>query len=86
MYKSLEEICELEQTEGLPVWKIVQLKDCKELGLLERDAFEQKQDKDFWTRQTLCPYTLEELNTLIAQTDSKLEECKVAKAQYSKQL
>ena len=52
----------------------------------KRDAFEQKQDKDFWTRQTLCPYTLEELNTLIAQTDSKLEECKVAKAQYSKQL
>ena len=52
----------------------------------KRDVFEQKQDKDFWTRQALCPYTLEELNTLIAQTDEKLEECKTAKAQYSKQL
>lgn len=52
----------------------------------KRDMFEQKQDKDFWTRQSLCPYTLEELNALIAQTDAKLEECKTAKAQYSKQL
>jgi len=52
----------------------------------KRDNFERSQDKDFWTRQSLCPYTLEELNTLIAQTDAKLEECKAAKAQYSKQL
>lgn len=41
MYKSLAEICELEEKEGLPFWKIVQLKDCKEQGILERDAFEQ---------------------------------------------
>ena len=40
MYKSLAEICELEEKEGLPFWKIVQLKDCKEQGILERDAFE----------------------------------------------
>lgn len=41
MYKSLAEICELEEKEGIPFWKIVQLKDCKEQGILERDAFEQ---------------------------------------------
>lgn len=41
MYKSLAEICELEEKQGLPFWKIVQLKDCKEQGILERDAFEQ---------------------------------------------
>lgn len=41
MYKSLAEICELEKKEGLPFWKIVQLADCKEQGILERDAFEQ---------------------------------------------
>lgn len=40
MYKSLAEICELEEKEGIPFWKIVQLKDCKEQGILERDAFE----------------------------------------------
>lgn len=41
MYKSLAEICELEEKRGIPFWKIVQLKDCKEQGILERDAFEQ---------------------------------------------
>lgn len=41
MYKSLAEICELEEKQRLPFWKIVQLKDCKEQGILERDAFEQ---------------------------------------------
>ena len=49
-------------------------------------AFEQAQDKQFWTRQALCPYSLDELNGLIAQTDAKLEECKTARNQYVKQL
>lgn len=52
----------------------------------KREDFEQSQDKLFWTRQALCPYTLEELNEMIAQTDAKIEECKAAKAQYTKQL
>lgn len=52
----------------------------------KREAFELKQNKSFWTKQALCPYSLEELNSLIAQTDEKLEECKIAKAQYTKQL
>lgn len=40
MYKSLKEICELEKTEGMPFWKIVQLDDCKEQGITEEDSFE----------------------------------------------
>lgn len=52
----------------------------------KREAFEQSQDKSFWTRQAICPYSLEELNAMIAQTDTKLEELKVAKVQYTKQL
>ena len=49
-------------------------------------AFEQEQDKQFWTKQALCPYSLEELNHLIAQTDAKLEDAKTARNQYIKQL
>lgn len=52
----------------------------------KKQTFEQAQEKSFWTRQAMCPYSLEELNAMIAQTDEKLEECKLAKSQYSKQL
>lgn len=41
MYKSLADICEAVETEGLPFWKVVQLEDCKEQGIFEHDAFEQ---------------------------------------------
>lgn len=41
MYKSLEEICKIEQTEGIPFWKIVQLDDCREQGISEKDSFAQ---------------------------------------------
>ena len=52
----------------------------------KRTAFEQSQPKSFWAKQALCPYSLEELNLLIAECDEKLEELKTAKVQYAKQL
>ena len=53
---------------------------------LKRENFEKQQDKSFWTRQALCPYSLEELNTWIAQADEKLENLKTARSQYARQL
>lgn len=52
----------------------------------KKTAFEQAQSKQFWTRQALCPYSLEELNHLIAETDERLESYKAARNQYVKQL
>lgn len=52
----------------------------------KREAFEKRQDKSFWTKTGLCPYTLDELNEMIQQADEKLEELKAAKTQYTKQL
>ncbi len=52
----------------------------------KRAAFEQRQDKSFWTREALCPYSLDELNQMIESADLKLEELKTAKTQYTKQL
>ena len=52
----------------------------------KRTVFEQSQPKSFWAKQALCPYSLEELNSLIAECDEKIEELKTAKIQYSKQL
>ena len=53
---------------------------------LKRENFEKQQEKSFWTRQALCPYSLEELNTWIAQADEKLENLKDTKNQYARQL
>lgn len=52
----------------------------------KREAFEKRQDKSFWTKEALCPYSIDELNLMIQQADAKLEELKAAKAQYGKQL
>ncbi|MBQ2706081.1 MAG: AAA family ATPase [Agathobacter sp.] len=52
----------------------------------KREAFEQRQDKSFWTKTALCPYSIDELNQMIELADAKLEELKSAKAQYAKQL
>lgn len=52
----------------------------------KRAEFEQSQEKSFWTKQALCPYSIEELNFWIAECDEKLEELKATKAQYTKQL
>jgi len=52
----------------------------------KRAEFEQRQEKSFWTKQALCPYSLEELNFWIAECDEKLEELKAAKSLYTKQL
>ena len=52
----------------------------------KREAFEKRQDKSFWTKTALCPYTIDELNQMIQQADAKMEELKMAKVQYTKQL
>ena len=52
----------------------------------KRENFEKQQEKSFWTRQALCPYSLEELNEWIAQADEKLENLKDTKNQYARQL
>lgn len=41
MYKSLEELCKLEETEKKPFWKIVQEDDCREQGITEEESFAQ---------------------------------------------
>lgn len=41
MYKSLEELCKLEEETGTPFWKIVQQDDCREQGITEKTSFEQ---------------------------------------------
>ena len=52
----------------------------------KRETFELSQEKSFWTKQALCPYSLEELQQWISESDAKLETLKAAKAQYVKQL
>lgn len=41
MYKSLQELCKIEEETGKPFWKIVQEDDCKERGITEEESFEQ---------------------------------------------
>lgn len=43
MYKSLEELCEIEKETGKPFWKIVQEDDCREQGITEEESFAQMQ-------------------------------------------
>ena len=52
----------------------------------KKEDFEQRQDKSFWAKTALCPYSIDELNHMIEKADLKLEELKDAKAQYTKQL
>ena len=52
----------------------------------KKAEFEQSQEKSFWAKQALCPYSIEELNFWIAECDEKLEDLKAAKNQYTKQL
>ncbi len=40
MYQSLEELCQLEEQENKPFWKIVQEDDCREQGISEQENFE----------------------------------------------
>ena len=39
MYESIEEILHEEQRRGLPMWKLIQLDDCRERGITEDEAF-----------------------------------------------
>lgn len=52
----------------------------------KREEFEKRQDSSFWVKTALCPYSIDELNQMIQQADAKMEELKVAKLQYEKQL
>lgn len=52
----------------------------------KKEDFEQRQEKSFWTRERLCPYSLSELNQMIEEADRKLEELKAAHNQYQKQM
>ena len=40
MYQSLEELCQLEEQENKPFWKIVQEDDCREQDISEQENFE----------------------------------------------
>ena len=40
MFDSVEEICKLEENNGVPFWKIVQQDDCKERAVSEEESFE----------------------------------------------
>lgn len=52
----------------------------------KKENFEKRQDKSFWTREMRCPYTVAELNHMIEEADRSLEELKLTRAQYSKQV
>ena len=54
--------------------------------LQKKENFEQRQDKSFWNKTALCPYSIDELNQMIVLADAKLEELKDAKVQYVKQI
>ena len=41
IYKSLKEICEIAEEQGIPFWKVIQNDDCTERGVEESDSFEQ---------------------------------------------
>lgn len=57
-----------------------------EESMEKRRQFENAREKSFWTKAARCPYSVEELNKMIAQADLKLEELKDAESQYQKQL
>lgn len=41
MYKSLEELCQIEEQTGKPFWEIVQEDDCTERGVTKEESFAQ---------------------------------------------
>ncbi len=57
-----------------------------EESMRKRENFENAREKTFWTREAKCPYSIEELNGMIAEADEKLENLKLAQNQYGKQL
>ena len=52
----------------------------------KKEQFEAARERSFWTREARCPYSLEELNTMIGEADQRLEEMKTIRNQYEKQL
>lgn len=40
MYKSLEELCQIEKKTGKPFWRIVQEDDCREQGIGREESFD----------------------------------------------
>ena len=55
-------------------------------SIKKKETFEQRQDKSFWTREMRCPYSVSELNQMIEEADKNIEELKVTRAQYGKQM
>lgn len=55
-------------------------------SLEKKTEFEQMQPKSFWTKEAACPYSLDELNGMIAETDEQIETLKRTLNQYQKQI
>lgn len=55
-------------------------------SIATKEAFENAQEKSFWTKEALCPYSLEELNEMIHQADEKINGLNLTKNQYRKQI
>lgn len=55
-------------------------------AIAKKEDFECAQDKSFWTKEALCPYSLEELNEMIHQGDEKINILNLSKNQYRKQI
>ena len=55
-------------------------------AIFKKKAFEEAQEKSFWTKEALCPYSIEELNEMIQQSDEKLDNLKISKNHYRKQI
>lgn len=55
-------------------------------AISKKQAFEEAQEKSFWTKEVLCPYSIEELNEMIQQADEMLDNLKLSKSRYHKQI
>ncbi len=55
-------------------------------SVAKKEAFEQRQEKTFWTRERRCPYSVAELNDMIEDADRNIEELKATRNQYAKQI
>lgn len=75
----------LNELQGKALEYMVEKKAYDEL-CNKKDAFEKSQSKSFWRRDAVCPYSVDELNSMITEVDDKTEKLKKAKNQYERQL
>lgn len=80
MYKSLQEICEIEKAEKRPFWKIVQQDDCGERGISERDAFEEMREMYHAMKDADTDYDagLKSASELVGGDGQKIREAREA--------